>query len=133
MARINNPILPFTTSPRTPEKMIPEIDLLARHFTGQKWDKESQRAFMGKLAEEQFFHGEGAKDPSFSARDRINRAPKALGFVLLKPHIQLTQAGQELLSAEDKQEAFLRQMLKYQIPSPYHKPSHETADGQKCR
>ena len=128
MARIDNPILPFTTSPRTPEKMIPEIDLLARHFTGQKWNKDSQRAFMGRLAEEQFFHGEGAKDPSFSARDRINRAPKALGFVLLKPHIQLTQAGKELLSAEDKQEVFLRQILKYQIPSPYHKSSHEAAD-----
>lgn len=128
MARIDNPILPFTTSPRTPEKMILEINLLARHFTGQKWSKDNQRTFMEKLSEEQFFHGEGAKDPSFSARDRINRAPKALGFVLLKPHIQLTQAGRELLAAEDKQEVFLRQILKFQIPSPYHKPSHAAAN-----
>lgn len=72
--------------------MIPEIELLNTHFAGQKGNTVTQRAFMELLKEENFFNGEGAKDPAFSARDRINRAPKALGFVSLSPTINLTPA-----------------------------------------
>lgn len=79
------------------------------------------------LREKQFFYGEGKKDPAFSARDRINRAPKSLGFVTLSPHISLTPAGQALLTSRNKEEVFLRQMLKFQIPSPYHKPTANAA------
>ena len=97
MANIDSQLLFLTTSPRTPEKMIPEIGLLIDHFSGKKLNSESQRAFMGVLREEDFFNGKGSKDPAFSARDRINRAPKSLGFVLLAPQIQLTSASKKLL------------------------------------
>lgn len=83
MARISSRTLFLTTSPRTPSKMIPEIRLLAEHFLGKKWNKESQGEFMEVLKHENFFNGKGEKDPAFSARDRINRAPKSLGFVKL--------------------------------------------------
>ncbi len=79
------------------------------------------------LREEDFYNGKGANDPSFSARDRINRAPKSLGFVKLSPTIQITPAGEALIKAKNKEEVFLRQMLKFQIPSPYHKPSAKAA------
>lgn len=82
---------------------------------------------MKVLCEEQFFNGEGAKDPAFSARDRINRAPKTLGFVTLAPTLAVTPAGEALLSSRRKGEVFLRQMLKFQIPSPYHRPTEEAA------
>ena len=108
--------------------MIPEIELLNTHFAGQKWNIETQRAFMELLKEENFFNGEGANDPAFSARDRINRAPKALGFVTLSPTISLTPAGVELVNSARKDEIFLRQLLKFQVPSPYHKPSANSAD-----
>lgn len=108
--------------------MIPEIELLNTHFAGQKWNKTTQLAFMELLKEENFFNGEGAKDPSFSARDRINRAPKALGFVILSPKIQLTLAGEELINSKRKEEIFLRQLLKFQVPSPFHKPTDSSAD-----
>ena len=108
--------------------MIPEIELLNAHFSGQKWNTEKQRAFMELLKEENFFNGEGANDPAFSARDRINRAPKALGFVVLSPNISLTSAGLELVNSKRKDEIFLRQLLKFQVPSPYHKPSANSAD-----
>ena len=108
--------------------MIPEIELLSNNFSGQKWNNETQRAFMELLREENFFNGEGANDPAFSARDRINRAPKALGFVVLSPTIQLTPAGEELVTTRRKEEIFLRQLLKFQIPSPYHKPTVNSAD-----
>lgn len=123
MASINSQLLFLTTSPRTPEKMIPEIELLIEHFNGKPWNTETQASFMKVLRDADFYRGEGVNDPAFSARDRINRAPQSLGFVTLKPIISLTPAGELLLSSKRKDEIFLRQMLKFQIPSPYHKPT----------
>ena len=127
MARIDSQLLFLTTSPRTPEKMIPEIGLLVEHFGGNHWNNETQCAFMDILRDEQFFNGKGENDPAFSARDRINRAPKSLGFVVLSPRISITPAGHALLTSKRKEEVFLRQMLKFQIPSPYHKPTSRAA------
>jgi len=127
MAKIDSHLLFLTTSPRTPEKMVPEIELLTRRFGDKKWDHATQCDFMEALREEQFFNGQGANDPAFSARDRINRAPKSLGFVILKPVIRLTPAGERLLNSRRKDEVFLRQMLKFQIPSPYHRPTDKAA------
>jgi hypothetical protein len=128
MARIDSKVIFVTTSPRTPAKMIPEIELLNTHFAGQKWNTETQLAFMELLKEENFFNGEGANDPAFSARDRINRAPKSLGFIVLSPVISLTPAGVELVNSRRKDEIFLRQLLKFQVPSPFHKPSPNSAN-----
>lgn len=125
MATINSKTLFITTSPRTPAKMVPEIQLLCDHFSGQKWNKKTQIAFMNLLREENYFHGSGHNDPAFSARDRINRAPQALGFVTLKPVINLTPAGRKLITSKRKEEVFLKQLLKFQLPSPYH----QTKDG----
>ena len=121
MATLKSKTLFFTTSPRTPTKMIPEIKLLFDKFQGEKWDTSSQIRFMEFLSADQSFNGSGANDPAFSARDRINRAPKALGFVDLKPTIQITEAGSQFISGIRTEEILLRQLLKFQIPSPYHK------------
>lgn len=121
MAYLKNKALFFTTSPRTPSKMIPEIQLLSEHFSGRKWNKQSQVEFIDLLAQTGFFEGSGSSNnKDFSARDRINRAPKALGFVDLSPHIELTDAGKALVYGNRPQEIFLRQLLKFQFPSPYH-------------
>lgn len=121
MAYLKNKALFFTTSPRTPSKMIPEIRLLNEHFSGQKWNKQTQIAFIDLLAQSGFFEGSGSSNnKDFSARDRINRAPKALGFVDLTPEIKLTDAGKALVYGKRPQEVFLRQLLKFQFPSPYH-------------
>ncbi|MCD8303684.1 MAG: AlwI family type II restriction endonuclease [Prevotellaceae bacterium] len=127
MGRIDSKVLFLTTSPRTPAKMIPEISLLNQHFQGEKWNTGTQAAYMRILKEENFFQGDGEKDPAFSARDRINRAPQTLGFVVLKPHIKLTDAGLALTSQKRTDEIFLRQLLKFQIPSPYHRLSEKAA------
>lgn len=121
MAYLKNKALFFTTSPRTPSKMIPEIQLLNEHFSGHKWNKQSQTEFIDLLAKTSFFEGSGSlNNKDFSARDRINRAPKALGFVDLSPHIELTAAGKALVYGNRPQEVFLRQLLKFQLPSPYY-------------
>ncbi|HSH50703.1 MAG TPA: AlwI family type II restriction endonuclease, partial [Bacteroidales bacterium] len=50
------------------------------------------------------------------------------GFVSLSPKIQLTPAGEELVTSKRKEEIFLRQLLKFQLPSPYHKPTDKAAE-----
>lgn len=113
----------FTTSPRTPMKMVPEIELLARDYTGKQWARNTklQVDFMMNLFEQDFYmSSKPPKDPAFSARDRITRAPKALGFVNLEPTIELTPAGHELVYGAMPSEALLRQLVKFQLPSPYH-------------
>jgi len=98
MAYLSSNVLFFTTSPRSPIKMIPEIALLDNQFSGREWNRQTQIDFIDALASADFFEGIGSpKDKAFSARDRINRAPKALGFIDLKPTIQLTSAGQEFV------------------------------------
>ncbi len=121
MACLKNRALFFTTSPRTPSKMIPEIRLLNENFAGRKWNNQTQVEFIDLLAQTSFFEGSGSpKNKDFSARDRINRAPKALGFVDLSPCIKLTEAGKAFVYGKRPQEVFLRQLLKFQFPSPYH-------------
>ena len=132
MARIDNKLLFFTTSPRTPAKMIPEIQLLHENFSGLSWNKSTQEQFIDKLAQSDFFEGKGSPtDKAFSARDRINRAPKALGFINLKPHIELTEARIAFVYGKRPQEIFLRQLLKFQLPSPYH-VEHQNIIGTFC-
>ena len=129
MAYLKSKTLFFTTSPRTPLKMIPEIEVLVKGFEGKVWNTDTQVEFIKQLAEGKDFQGEGStKEMAFSARDRINRAPKALGFVDLKPVINLTEPGKRLISGKRTEEVILRQLLKFQLPSPYHKEP-EQFDG----
>lgn len=125
MAYLKNRALFFTTSPRTPAKMLPEIKILGENFTGDKWNKQTQIAFIDLLAQSDFFEGAGSSNnKDFSARDRINRAPKSLGFVDLAPKIKLTDAGNAFVYGKRPEEVFLRQLLKFQLPSPYHIEDH---------
>lgn len=132
MAYLKSKTLFFTTSPRSPLKMIPEIEILHKNFEGKKWNTDTQIEFIKRLAEGNDFDGQGSeKDMAFSARDRINRAPKALGFVDLEPEIRLTEAGKKFISGKRTEEILLRQLLKFQLPSPYHKESGEF-EGMFC-
>lgn len=108
MARLQGRTLFFITSPRTPMKMIPEIELLVQKFDGKVWNPATQEDFMKALADDPSFEGHGSpKDLAFSARDRINRGPKALGFVNLKPTISISDAGKMFLDEETSEEALL--------------------------
>ena len=80
----------------------------------------------GTDVQDEHFKGTGSpKDLTFSARDRINRDPKALDFVDLKPNVQLTDSGKNFIDEDLCEEALLRQLLKFQLPSSYHT---ETSD-----
>lgn len=113
----------FTTSPRSPHKLIPEIQLLVENFSGQEWSGKAgcQKEFAEALADASSFHGETSKKYSeFSARDRITRSPQGLGFVNLSPVVELTDAGREFVYGKRPHEVFFRQLIKFQIPSTYH-------------
>ena len=110
------------TSPRTIEKIIPEIEVLIDEFEGQEWNTDTQIAFFYKLFASEFYDGNKMPDNiALAARDRITRAPKALGFVDLKPKIRLTDVGNQLLSGKRLHEVIAKQLLKFQLPSPFHK------------
>ncbi|MBX2893300.1 MAG: AlwI family type II restriction endonuclease [Saprospiraceae bacterium] len=114
------------TSPRTVEKIVPEIKLLADNFGGKVWNESTQIDFFRDLFESDFYDGNTMPDNvPLAARDRITRAPKALGFVDLKPTIQLTEAGAKLVSGKLLHETITRQLLKFQLPSPYHKTTED--------
>lgn len=110
------------TSPRTIEKIIPEIQILVGLFSGREWNTNTQIAFFHELFNSEFYEGSKMPDNvSLAARDRITRAPKALGFVDLKPKIALTEVGKKLLSGKRTSEIIAKQLFKFQLPSPYHK------------
>ncbi len=114
------------TSPRTIEKIIPEVNILCENFSGIKWsgNEQVQLDFFQTLFDSEYYEGETfPSDPALAARDRITRAPKAFGFVDLEPEIKLTEAGKLLLSEKRLDETFTRQLLKFQLPSPYHTQS----------
>ncbi|WP_373798212.1 AlwI family type II restriction endonuclease [Glaesserella sp.] len=113
------------TSPRTLEKIIPELGLLSKKFSGKKWNTQTQIEFFDALFSSDFYEGEKKpSDPALAARDRITRAPKALGFIQLEPSIHLTKAGEQLISGKRLDEVFTKQLLKFQLPSPYHTQSN---------
>lgn len=114
------------TSPRTIEKIIPEIKILCENFEGQKWsgNNKVQIDFFQTLFDSEYYEGDTfPSNPALAARDRITRAPKALGFVDLQPIIKLTEAGKLLLEEKRLDETFTRQLLKFQLPSPFHTQS----------
>lgn len=117
------------TSPRTLEKIIPEIQLLSDNFRGEKWSGNDgvQLKFFDLLYKSGFYEGEAyPTDPALAARDRITRAPKALGFVDLNPVISLTDAGNELVTTNRPHDIITKQLIKFQLPSPFHTPSIHT-------
>lgn len=61
MAYLKSKTLFFTTSPRTPLKMIPEIQVLHNNFEGKKWNTNTQVEFIKKLAEGSDFDGKGSE------------------------------------------------------------------------
>ena len=112
------------TSPRTIEKIVPEIRLLCENYTNKEWSEDTQRKYFDLLFDSEFYEGSSRpSDTALAARDRITRAPKSLGFVNLKPKIEITAAGAQLLAEKRTREIFIKQLLKFQLPSPYHTQS----------
>lgn len=114
-------------SPRSPEKIIPEIHELSK-YDNTIWvgnNSEAQINFARDLANMQSFKGETFDgEASFSARDRV--APmKTYGFVYTgkDKKLHLTPAGNMLVNMRRPKDVFLKQLVKWQYPSSQHKGS----------
>ncbi|HBB76734.1 MAG: hypothetical protein A2186_01055 [Candidatus Levybacteria bacterium RIFOXYA1_FULL_41_10] len=116
----------FVTSPRSPLKMQDEIKLLVDKLTGRIWNTDSQTEFSKLLSSSDFFEGKILSNLDFAARDRVNRAPKALGLVDLQPVVKITDAGNLFVNGKRPKEILSRQLFKFQLPSPYHTDNENT-------
>ena len=126
---INGKTLFFTTSPRTPFKVLPEIKLLVNKMEGEVWNPETQRKFYQLLVDNDFFEGADSNTPALSARDRINRIPKALGLITL-PTIGYSDAGREFVESENNKEEILLRTGKISLSSMrLKKIAHWTVRG----
>ncbi|MFQ6102185.1 MAG: AlwI family type II restriction endonuclease [Anaerolineae bacterium] len=124
----------MTTSPRNPAKVRQELQLLSR-FDGKNWREKDEQGqlihqlqFADLLAESDFFEGSvSERYPAFAARDRL-RAPKMLGFAYVDGDglLHITPAGWQLIHGERVNDLFLRQLLKWQLPSWQHGGSSRT-------
>ena len=92
-----------------------------------KWEQKVQ-TFRFPLKNEIIFDEDGEE----ICEDEIfTLAPFHLGFVVENgwlPNCMLSPAGSKLLTSRRTDEVFLRQMLKFQVPSPYHKPTDKAAE-----
>lgn len=67
------------------------------------------------------FYGTEFYTPMPINRRWVLAAPRSLGFVDANPVFNLTQSGERLISGKRVYETITRQLLKFQLPSPYHK------------
>lgn len=119
MAGFSSRYIIFSTSPRSPKRVPFYLSLLSK-FEGEKWNRNIQSKYYQEMVNNQkgnFPIGK-SNDPALSARDKITRAPKALGLVKLKPEIQITQPGKLIQNKYLFSDILTKQLLKYQLPSP---------------
>ena len=117
------------TTVRNPWRIREGLRLLKELFEGQYWTPEGQALYYRKLVERGLIEPKG-ESPSVQTQGINGRkwaaAPNQLGFArawaqrTLGP-VHITPAGDALLAADDErlqQEVWLRQLLKYKLPSP---------------
>lgn len=117
----------YPTSPRSPYKIQGELRLLKK-LEGRIWNRDTQTEFAEMLKNYNGFEGKiWEKEPDFSARDRINRAPRLLGFIYIPKNdtrqtLKFTNAGNTLIEASENEIPYIfqKQMAKVQFKSPLH-------------
>lgn len=119
MAGFSSRYMTMSTSPRSPQRLPYYIDLM-KQFEGRKWSRETQADYYNAMVSNQMgdFSIGKSKNPEMSARDKINRAPKALGLIQLKPRLRITEAGKKIQNKYLFEDVLTKQLLKYQLPSP---------------
>jgi AlwI restriction endonuclease len=123
MAQARTRLWFLPTSPRSPDKIRPELTVL-QEFEGGKWDKDAQAAFFKRIVSSGTYESAGRepKEPDQPGRERVHRAPRSLGLVRAATGstLDITTAGHALIGGHDPADLFLHQLLKLQFPSPNH-------------
>lgn len=95
-------------SPHDLTRVAPIIASISANFARQNWREVRQRVAR-QLDDEEIEESEFAIVTL-----------EILGFIDLKPTIALTPAGERLLNGKRTHETLTRQLMKFQLPSPYH-------------
>jgi hypothetical protein len=123
MAQARTRLWFLPTSPRSPDKIRPELTVL-QEFEGRTWDKGAQAAFFKRIVSSGSYESAGRepKEPDQPGRERVHRAPRSLGLVRAATgsNLEFTTAGHALIEGHDPADLFLHQLLKLQFPSPNH-------------
>ena len=130
MSQFNSRYIFASTSPRNPE-LIPRIleIIVENKLNGKIYNEDLQKEFYYAWSNSDFGikGAKNSKDAAFSGRDKLTRAPQALGFIETrngKP-LYITKAGKLLMKKGLFEDVLLHQMLKFQLPSPLHHESKE--------
>ena len=111
------------TSPRSPDKIRPELTVL-QAWEGKTWDRVAQAEFFRQIVANGSYESAGRppKEPDQPGRERVHRGPRSLGLVRARTGgiLEITKAGHALIDGYDPADLFLHQLLKLQFPSPNH-------------
>lgn len=127
MANFESRTMFFSTSPRNPEliprylKLIKENDLENKNY-----NKDLQIEFYELLSQANLADVNNvgkSKDKAFAGRDKLTRAPQALGFLIPRSNkpLKITEAGNLLMEESLFEDVMIHQILKFQLPSSLHK------------
>ncbi|WP_278951237.1 AlwI family type II restriction endonuclease [Lactobacillus apis] len=136
MSQFNSRYIFASTSPRNPE-LIPKIlEIIEKNkLNGKIYNEDLQKKFYYAWSNSDFGvkGAKNSKDAAFSGRDKLTRAPQALGFIETRngQPLHITKAGKMLMKKGLFEDVLLHQMLKFQLPSPLHHEGKENK-GMFC-
>lgn len=123
MSTFGERFLFFSTNPRSPIKTQMILKVINKyHLTGNVYDQKLQSDFYKKYTIFSSDKGGNSKDPAFSGRQLLTRAPQALGFIRARSGypLEISEAGKLLLDDNLYEDILMHQMFKFQLPSPLH-------------
>jgi hypothetical protein len=113
------------TTVRNPERIRRGLQVFADHFVGHRWDADAEDRFYRALIDAEVYVPQGGVVKATSTGQTGRKwasAFKQLGFARVGRRsgpVELTAVGEELLKDEaSTEDVFLRQLLKYHLPSP---------------
>lgn len=132
MSTFSERFLFFSTNPRSPIKTQLVLKTIKKfHLDGLPYNKDLQCEFYRDYTKNTTDKGGQSKDPAFSGRQLLTRAPQALGFLQARArhNLMITKAGESLIDDDLYEDTILHQMLKFQLPSPLHRENKKTNNG----
>lgn len=108
------------TTVRNAERIPGALRVFADSIAGRKWDKAAQEAYWQALKDAGVIESESTDERASLGR-KFYSALRQLGFIHLAPDstVSVTAVGDALLDSPELVESiFLRQLIKYTIPSP---------------
>jgi AlwI restriction endonuclease len=109
------------TTARNPARIRPALSVFARDFVGRPWDETAQLEFYARMKDEGLIESVATGESSAIHARKFAAVFNQLGLAIAlesSPPARLLPSGAVLLTTEEPGDVYLRQLLKYQLPSP---------------